>query len=220
MKIGILLQAGPESLQTPFIVFSVLILAALIIGALSYMQLSNRFYKQKDELRKAEADLKKAARFQRKYNRARKAAEKAKRINGTIKEAMDAGRITVYSIDLAEGKVKFGKNINQVLGLDAGGSKRLGLENLDKFRSFVHPNDLPTLEMPPEPMAEPKTPFENYYRLLLPGGPRWIKSSGEILSRGGKAYKILGIIQDVSHMVDLTQDSTGFEPTLPEGGTS
>jgi hypothetical protein len=198
--LGGLAQADITSLQTPFIVFSILILAALIIGAFSYVQMSNKLFQIKDELRKAHADLKKAGRWQRKYARLRKLAQKNEGMQRAMKSAMEGSRISLYSVELESKKIKFGKNIDEVLGLEPGEAKKLDLDKYDVYRSYIHPEDVAAVDLPSGLDPTAKNRYSNYYRLMLPGGMRWIKSSGEVVARSGKLHRIVGFIQDIGDL--------------------
>jgi len=197
------LQAETPSLQTPFLVFSLLILTALVIGGLSYMRLSNSFYKQKDELRKAHADLKKAARWQRKYIRMRRLAQKNEGILRAMKSGLLASKSCLYSVEVEGKKIKFGKNVDDVLGLEPGQAKAMNLTNYDVYASYVHPDDLAMVNLPIEERAlgNAKNLYQYQYRLLLPTGMKWIKSSGEVIFRIGKPHRVVGFIQDVTELM-------------------
>ena len=206
---GIVLQADTPSLQTPFLVFSLLILAALVIGGLSYMRLSNSFYKLKDELRKANSDLKKASRWQRKYIRLHKIARKNEGMQRAVKSAMEASKSCLYSVEIEAKKIKFGKNIDDVLGLEPGEAKAMGLTSYEVYLTYVHPEDVAMLNAAMEERAnvEAKRFYQYQYRLLLPQGVKWVKSSGEVIFRGGRPHRVVGFIQDVSDMKPASPDT-------------
>lgn len=195
---GILIQADTTSLQTPFLVFSILILSALVIGAFSYMQLSNRYYKAKDDLRKANGDLRKATRVQRKYQRLQKTAAKDMELRRQMKFALNASRICLYSFDISTEKLKFGKNIDHVLGLEPGEAKRLNLDQYEVYRSLVHPDDREMVDLELENLLRNKGSYEHTYRLLLPTGEHLIRASGELAMKNDAPHRIAGFIQDIT----------------------
>lgn len=220
----ILLQAEGAGLQGSFIVFCVLLLLALTIGGLSYLQLSKKFLSQKVQLNQLKNLLKRRKRSQDKLKKVRKSLKKSKHLRTIIKGALQSSRSAIYSIDFNSPEIKFSKSIEAVFGLSMAEIEEIGINKNPDYQSFIHPDDREKQQAALEQAIAEGALLEIEYRLVLPNGEIWIRASGLIHYKDGKPDKMDGIIQNINdyHRISdqLNQSESRMRAAIKAGDIS
>jgi PAS domain S-box-containing protein len=110
--------------------------------------------------------------------------------------ALEAGRIGIWSWDIAAKRATWSSNIEAACGLPKG--------SLDGARMIleddVHPDDRPSVVAALQEALRTHTPRRVQYRLLpKPGADeRWLETLATVVVEGGVPVKLLGICRDVT----------------------
>ncbi|MFW6413523.1 MAG: PAS domain-containing protein, partial [Oceanicaulis sp.] len=112
-----------------------------------------------------------------------------------LSEAVDAGLIGIWSIDLATG-------LQTVQGrlaswMEAGDDNAVGAAH---WRALIHPDELPAAHDAFQAVREGRN-FPTFdYRLRAPEGWRWARTTGQVVERdpAGRPLRAAGVVIDVS----------------------
>ncbi|MEQ9405992.1 MAG: PAS domain-containing protein [Cyclobacteriaceae bacterium] len=106
----------------------------------------------------------------------------------------DAAGIIVYDYDIESGDILWSGNVEEVLGFT---SKQMG--NIDTWTDLIHPDDRKDTFRQLEKAQKKLSTFEVYYRFLKSNSEYCdIYDRGTFLEREGKAYRMLGMMSDVT----------------------
>lgn len=113
-------------------------------------------------------------------------------INRTVLETISEG---IWYWDAYQDKAFFSQRLKQIAGCED--------LDLDRWRSFTHPEDSDKLETAIEDHIALKTKsFKSVYRIMPnPGDVRWIKEKGKALfDDAGKPYFMVGAVNDITDL--------------------
>jgi two-component sensor histidine kinase len=122
----------------------------------------------------------------------------------SIRIALEAGRIGIWSWDLRTNRVTWSSNLETIARVPQGsfdGSLGFG-ENL------LHPDDRANVMAAVEEARRTHEPYSVLFR-LAPGSPadeRWLEASGSVTVENGTAVQMLGICRDVTERVRLDHE--------------
>ncbi|MEQ8907493.1 PAS domain-containing protein [Ekhidna sp.] len=126
----------------------------------------------------------------------------------------DAAGIIVYDYDIESGSIIWSGNIERILSFS---NEEMG--DINRWGGLIHPDDREaTFQALDEAQAQLKT-FEVYYRFKRKDGEyRNIYDKGTFLSNGKKAIRMLGMMSDVTEMMQsrmaLTQSENRFRSLM------
>lgn len=125
-----------------------------------------------------------------------------------------AAGIIVYDYDIATGSIRWGGNIQDVLGYS---SSQMG--DIDQWVEFIHPEDRKRAFDLLEVAQKKLTSYEVYYRFLKSDNQYCqIYDRGTFLAKDGKAYRMLGMMSDVTEWLEskeaLTRSENIFESLM------
>jgi PAS domain S-box-containing protein len=121
-----------------------------------------------------------------------------------ICNVLEAGRIGIWSWDIAAKRATWSSNIEAVCGLAKGsldGSKMM-------FGDDVHPDDRPSVVAAMQETLRTRTPRRVQYRLLPKAGAdeRWIETLATVVLDEGVPVKLLGTCRDVTDRARLHRE--------------
>lgn len=114
--------------------------------------------------------------------------------------ALNAGRLSAWDLDLANGAVRWSAGAQGLFGLSPGGT-------LESFLALVHPEDRSAIAAAFERrIADPDgDAFEVEYRVLVNGDVRWLAGQGRLMrDASGQAVRMLGTVSDVTQEKAMT----------------
>jgi len=120
----------------------------------------------------------------------------------TIRTALEAGQIGIWSWDIASGKVTWSRNFEPIHGLLAGSFDG----TYASFERHIHPDDLPTVKASLAAALQTREPFRVRYR-TAPRENRdacWLETCGTVVLTG--ADRVLGVCLDVTERVKLESE--------------
>lgn len=126
----------------------------------------------------------------------------------------DAAGIIVYDYDIASGNILWSGNVKKILSFS---DNEMG--DIDRWGELIHPDDREeTFKALDEAQANLGT-FEVYYRFMRKNGEyRNIYDKGTFLSKRGKAVRMLGMMSDVTELMQsrmaLTQSENRFKSLM------
>jgi PAS domain S-box-containing protein len=162
------------------LVFGIPATLALLAGALAMRRQQGRLASARDEMERRVAE---------------RTAELAEN-EGLLRGALEAGRVFVFSIDVATGRVERSANGNALLGLAPD-------ERMDDVAGAmvrVHPDDQPALRAVLAGITPADPHFLIEYRWQRPDGQEvWLRSSGTgRFDAAGRTVAITGLVRDVT----------------------
>ncbi|WP_370087868.1 PAS domain-containing protein [Ekhidna sp.] len=109
----------------------------------------------------------------------------------------DAAGIIVYDYDISSGNILWSGNVQKILSFS---NEEMG--DIDRWGDLIHPDDREeTFKALEEAQANLGT-FEVYYRFMRKNGEyRHIYDKGTFLSKRGKAARMLGMMSDVTELM-------------------
>lgn len=131
-------------------------------------------------------------------NNARKAL---RQIQKRMELAIDTGQLGIWELDLGTGRLDWNDQMFSIYGL----SQEEFEENVEVWRSLVHPDDLKNADAEMARILEGETVHNVRYRIRTKENIiKHIYASGTpIYDPSGKLTKLVGVNIDVSRMVDL-----------------
>ncbi len=128
----------------------------------------------------------------------RKELEKALRESKErLRQALDAGRMGTWEVDMATGKGYIDENEAALFGLPTGTSTI----SADEFFACLHPEDRQRIYQHfKDTIGKSSEDYDSEYRILLPDGSiRWIASQGRIIPESdGSAQRLRGVNYDIT----------------------
>ena len=122
----------------------------------------------------------------------------------TVRSALEAGRIGVWSWDLATNTVTWSSNMEAI--------HRLAPGTFDGTHAFferdVHEEDRPRVVQAIKDALQTGKPYWVRYR-VIPGQQRedcWIEASGQVIFEQGVAVRMLGICHEVTERIRLQEE--------------
>jgi PAS domain S-box-containing protein len=122
----------------------------------------------------------------------------------TVRSALEAGRIGVWSWDLATNTVTWSSNMEAI--------HRLAPGTFDGTYAFferdVHEEDRPRVVQAIKDALQTGKPYWVRYR-VIPGQQRedcWIEASGQVIFEQGVAVRMLGICHEVTERIRLQEE--------------
>jgi PAS domain S-box-containing protein len=110
--------------------------------------------------------------------------------------ALEAGKIGVWSWDVASNRVTWSTNVEEILGRQEGTFD--GTTSV--FEHDVHPDDRPMVMAAMQETLRTHQPRRVMYRSQneTEGGPRWIEALATVVIEHGVPVRMLGLCRDVS----------------------
>lgn len=116
------------------------------------------------------------------------------RVSGWAEQALDAGKILLYSCDVDSGIVQRSSNSMEMVGLPASG-------RTDRWSDCIFPEDLPFFENALKSITPQAPAYEVEYRIrhAVSGGWLWVSDRGRgEFDEDGKRLQVNGAIVDIS----------------------
>jgi PAS domain S-box-containing protein len=111
--------------------------------------------------------------------------------------AVRAGALGIYDYNLSENKTTWDCRVRQLWGISADETV-----TFETFLAGLHPEDrAPTLKALEESLGpDSNGTHAAEYRVVhrLDGSTRWISSTGTVFFEGGRAIRLVGIVQDIT----------------------
>lgn len=117
--------------------------------------------------------------------------------NSILTNAERLAKIGSYLWHLDTGLSEISTNFYNILGLETDAFQF----NLEKFREFVHPDDLEFFDNLTDDLIKTQVAKEHIYRIITKQGTiKYLKSSGQFIDKNGKQVMV-GVAQDVTENV-------------------
>ncbi len=123
---------------------------------------------------------------------------------GTVRSALEAGRIGVWSWDIATNLVTWSSNMEAIHGLPPGSFD----STYAFFEHTVHEGDRPRVMQAIRDTLESGKPYWVRYR-VTPRPQRedcWIEATGELVFEHGVAVRMFGISHEVTERIRLQEE--------------
>jgi PAS domain S-box-containing protein len=122
---------------------------------------------------------------------------------GLVSIAVEAGKIGVWSWDIACNRAAWSTNIEEVCGIDKG-----RFEGAIALENDVHPEDRAAVTAAMREALTTRTPRRVQYRLMpKPGADeRWIETIATVVIENGAPAKLLGLCRDVTDRVRVHRE--------------
>ncbi len=112
-----------------------------------------------------------------------------------LRLAMDAAALGIWDRDLTNDRITWTRSQALLFGLP---SERLVGTYAD-FRSLVHPDDLPDVELALDRAMSERRSYSHEYRIRRHDGDHWIAGKGRFLyDAAGQPYRVMGVTMDIS----------------------
>jgi len=117
--------------------------------------------------------------------------------NFIMSEAKKVAKIGSYTWYLDTGEAEISENYYRILGCEPNEFK----PSLERYRSFVHPDDLKQYDEYGEWHRAKKEPRDHTYRIISKSGKvKHIRTKGQFIQKDGRTVMI-GVVQDVSDQI-------------------
>jgi PAS domain S-box-containing protein len=129
------------------------------------------------------------------------------------KQAQEISHAGTWNWDLVTGKIEWTDALYNIYGIP------LGTElHFDDIIAYSDPADAPQIKKRLKNTLETLQPSETYYHITLKDGTRKIlhAKSEAIADKAGKAYKVIGVIQDVTERQQLIEQLQHNETQLKD----
>jgi len=119
----------------------------------------------------------------------------------TVRVALEAGKIGIWSWDIATNVVTWSSNIESIHGLPSGTFDR----TFSFFEREIHEEDRAKVQAAVDESLRSGGPYWVRYRVAPRDGRRelWIEATGATIMRDGKPERMLGLCHDVTERVNL-----------------
>ena len=122
-----------------------------------------------------------------------------------IATALEAGKIGVWSWEVASDHLTWSANLEAIHRLPQGGSFD---STFAFFENEIHPEDRAGVIAAIKESLRSRQPYRTLYRLPPRPGQdeRWIEALGSVVVEGGEAVRMVGICRDVTERVTLHRE--------------
>jgi len=122
----------------------------------------------------------------------------------TVCIALEAGRIGVWSWDVATNAVTWSHNIEAIHGLPSGAFDG----TYAFFERDIHPEDKPRVREALSASLRTGAPYWVHYRVVPRNGRQelWIEATGTVTMREGMPERMVGLCRDVTERVNLQKE--------------
>jgi len=125
-------------------------------------------------------------------------------LNAAAKAAVEAGGVGVWVWNIPENINLWSANLEPIHGVAPGtfdGSFAF-------FQQDIHPDDRDAVMAAVQRALQEQGPYQVRYRLPAKDGmdERWIEAKGNVITRGGAPWRMLGVCQDVSDRVKTERE--------------
>jgi PAS domain S-box-containing protein len=121
-------------------------------------------------------------------------AEPTPAIGEALSEVLDAARIGWWTWDLTTDSMSWSDSLEEIYGLPPGALQ--GGEQA--FHRPLHPDDLPRVRDAMDRAIRERTEYDVDFRIVPPSGAaRWINDRGRVVSRDGRAVRLIATSMDV-----------------------
>tara|TARA_R110002049_G_scaffold116110_1_gene268501 strand:+ start:67703 stop:70291 length:2589 start_codon:yes stop_codon:yes gene_type:complete len=117
--------------------------------------------------------------------------------NSILSDAERIAKIGSFSWNLDTEKIEISDNFYQILGYEVNAFEPY----IEKYREFVHPEDLEIYDHRSKELLKNKNPQEFIYRIITKQGDiKHLKSNGQYIAKSGKKIMV-GVVQDVTENI-------------------
>ncbi len=122
----------------------------------------------------------------------------------TVRAALEARQIGIWSWDVATNAVTWSSNLEAIHGVPAGSFDG----TYAFFERDVHPEDRRKVQASLEEALRTGRPYQVRYRLAprKTGEERWIEASGTVIAEDGVPQRMIGVCHDVTERVNLESE--------------
>jgi two-component sensor histidine kinase len=122
----------------------------------------------------------------------------------TVRAALEAGHIGIWSWDIAAGKVTWSSNLESIHGMPAGSFDG----TYAGFKRDIHGDDRPAVVASLKKAVETHGPYRARYRTAPYDGREdcWIESSGSVAVEDGTAQRMHGLCREITERVNLENE--------------
>jgi len=122
----------------------------------------------------------------------------------SVRAALDAGKIGVWSWDVGTDTIRWSGNLEEILDLPPGSFDG----TFSSFQKDIHPEDQAEVHAAIQESLRGGKSYHVQYRLAPRPDreDRWVETVGNVVAEGGKATHLLGVCRDVSDRVRLLRE--------------
>ncbi len=119
----------------------------------------------------------------------------------TVRAALEAGHIGVWSWDIASNVVTWSSNVETICGVSPGGFDG----GFSLFERDIHEEDKPRVRNALNETLRTGRPYEVRYRVAPRDGREdvWVEATGTVTFKDGAPARMVGVCQDVTERVKL-----------------
>lgn len=112
-----------------------------------------------------------------------------------IQTALNASRMGIWEWVLKTNEVKWSDQVHTLFGV----TKKQFDGTLEGYIKRLHPDDIELVSTTIQDTLQHKKNYFVHHRIILPDGKiRWLESSGNVVTRGGKVVGMTGTVQDIT----------------------
>jgi PAS domain S-box-containing protein len=122
----------------------------------------------------------------------------------SMRVALDAGQIGVWSWDIKSNTVRWSENLTRIHNLPAGEFQG----TFANFQQDIHPEDQPEVLAALQESLRSGKPYQVHYRLAPRSDTedRWVEATASVISENGEPVRLLGICRDVTDRQRLLRE--------------
>jgi sigma-B regulation protein RsbU (phosphoserine phosphatase) len=121
-----------------------------------------------------------------------------------LRLVMDSAQVSTWDWDIQAGRIRWSENITSLLGGVPGGPG----DTYEAFLQRVLAEDRSRFAQQVAAALKAPADFDAEFRMYVPtGAPRWMRAKVRVLSRGGRALRMLGTLRDVTRELMLEEES-------------
>ncbi len=132
-----------------------------------------------------------------------------------LRLAVGAAHVGIFDWDISSERVHWTAEHDEILGFPPAAPGTTNGHPFGDWMDRIHPGDLPRVKHLLKESAKLGKPFEAEYRVVRPGGVRWVSGQGEV-SRdpGGRPVRMVGTTVDITARREMENDLKRSHETL------